>query len=142
MAYTQSRWKLDALLPSNDETDVKNALSVFEKKVKKVEGWRKKLKATLPVKTFLTALKDYEDLQWEANRIGAFAQLQFSADTQNQAALAFMAQIEELLAQSQNRILFFSLWWKALDNTNAKRLMKAAGDLRYWLEEMRHFKPH
>jgi len=142
MTYTQTRWKLDVLLPSNDETDVKKALSVFEKKVKKVEGWRKKLKATMPVKTFLTALKDYEDLQWEANRIGAFAQLQFSADTQNQAALAFMAQIEELLAQSQNRILFFSLWWKEVDNTNAKRLMKAAGDLRYWLEEMRHFKPH
>ncbi len=42
----------------------------------------------------------------------------------------------------ENRTLFFSLWWKDLDDANADRLMAASGDYRYWLEEMRHFKPH
>src|SRR6185369_17189094 len=32
--------------------------------------------------------------------------------------------------------------WKELDDRNAERLMSAAGDYRYYLEEMRHFKPH
>ena len=41
-----------------------------------------------------------------------------------------------------NRTLFFSLWWKALDDANAARLMQDAGDFTYWLEEMRHFKPY
>ncbi|HET9905331.1 MAG TPA: M3 family oligoendopeptidase, partial [Anaerolineales bacterium] len=36
----------------------------------------------------------------------------------------------------------FSLWWKDLDAENAERLMSASGDYRYYLEEMRHFKPH
>jgi oligoendopeptidase F len=42
----------------------------------------------------------------------------------------------------ENRTLFFSLWWKDLQDAAAERLMSAAGDYRYWLEEMRHFKPH
>jgi oligoendopeptidase F len=81
-------------------------------------------------------------MQWEGNRLSAFAGLWFSEDTQNQAAFSFLAKTEDLLARAQNRTLFFSLWWKGLDNTHARRLMKAAGDTRYWLEEMRHFKPH
>jgi len=42
----------------------------------------------------------------------------------------------------ENRVLFFSLWWKELDDENAKRLMDASGDYQYYLEEIRHFKPH
>jgi oligoendopeptidase F len=42
----------------------------------------------------------------------------------------------------QNRTLFFSLWWKDLDEKDAQRFMEASGDYRYYLEEMRHFKPH
>ena len=46
------------------------------------------------------------------------------------------------MAEMQNQILFFELWWKQLDDANADRLMQAAGDYRYWLEEMRHFKKY
>jgi oligoendopeptidase F len=46
------------------------------------------------------------------------------------------------MAGYENRTLFFSLWWKALEDAAAERLMAAAGDLSYWLQEMRHFKPH
>ncbi len=31
---------------------------------------------------------------------------------------------------------------KTWTTANAERLMAGAGDYRYWLEEMRHFKPH
>jgi len=142
MPYTQTRWKLDALVPSAEGPEVQKALKAFERRVKKVEAWRAKLKPSLPVAAFLALLKDYEAMQRESTRVGAFAQLRFAADTQDQSALAFLGQIQQLLAQAQNRTLFFPLWWRKLDNANAKRLMKASGDLRYWLEEMRHFKPH
>src|SRR5690606_10135944 len=32
--------------------------------------------------------------------------------------------------------------WKDLRDDQAQRLMQDSGDYRYWLEEMRHFKPH
>jgi len=142
MSYSLSRWKLDALLPSADESAVQQALALFEKRLRKVESWRKKLKPTLSAKMFQSLLADYEAMQAESARLGAFAQLRFAADTQDQAALAFMGQMEQRLTEARNRTLFVSLWWKGLDNTRARRLMKVSGDLRYWLEEMRHLKPH
>ncbi len=142
MTYTLSRWKLNALLPSADKADVEKAIKAFERKVKKVEGWRKRLKAAIAAKDFLALLKDYEAMRIDSAKLNYFAGLRFSADTQDQTALALLRQVEQLMAEAQNRLLFFELWWKALDEKNADRLMKAAGDLRYWLEEMRHFKPH
>jgi oligoendopeptidase F len=142
MSYSQTRWKLDALLPSAEGPEVEKALKAFERKVKKVEGWRAKLKPSMPLKAFLTLLKDYEAMQKEIIRLNAFAQLRFAADTQDQAVLAFLGQMQQRLALAQNRTLFFTLWWRKLDHANAKRLMKSSGDLRYWLEEMRHFKPY
>ena len=142
MPYQQTRWKLDALLPGDGQALVDQALAVFEKKVKGMERWRAKLKATLPVKDFLALLKDYEAMLQAGLRVYAYAQLKFSENTQDQAALALVMKADQVFAQAQNRVLFFSLWWKGLDDRRAARLMAAAGDLRYWLEEMRHFKPH
>src|SRR3972149_3643536 len=142
MPYHQTRWKLDALLPSHEGPEAEKALKALERKVKKVEGWRKKLKAAMPAKSFVILLDDYESMIYDMHRPYGYAGLKFSEDTQNQSALVFMSKIQQLYADVQNRTLFFSLWWKALDNVNAKRLMKMAGDRRYWLEEMRHFKPH
>jgi oligoendopeptidase F len=42
----------------------------------------------------------------------------------------------------ENRLLFFSLWWKDLDAEPAQRLMAASGDYAYYLEALRHFKPY
>ena len=54
MPYEPTRWTLDALIPSADPAAIDQALTAFEKKVKKVEGWRKKLKPTLAVADFDT----------------------------------------------------------------------------------------
>jgi oligoendopeptidase F len=77
-----------------------------------------------------------------ANRIADFAGLSFSADTQDQAVQAFQSDVDSRMAVITNRTLFFSLWWKGLEEAEAERLMAVSGDYRYWLEEMRHFKPH
>jgi oligoendopeptidase F len=90
----------------------------------------------------MAIVKKMEALQVQGYRLYGFAGLGFSANTQDQAALSLMGRVEQFMAEMGNRTLFFSLWWKALDETNAARLMQAAGDYSYWLEEMRHFKPH
>jgi tetratricopeptide (TPR) repeat protein len=50
--------------------------------------------------------------------------------------------MEKLLTEMQNRALFFSLWWKQLDDGSAARLLAVSGDNRYHLESLRRFKPH
>jgi len=77
-----------------------------------------------------------------SSRLLGFAGLWFYGDTQDQDAQALQAQIEQFLVGLQNKTLFFSLWWKGLDQQTADRLMAASGDLKYWLEEMRHYTPH
>ena len=91
---------------------------------------------------FLDVVRASEETTRIVNKLYSFAGLSFAADTQDQAAQTLMGRIEQFAAEMQNRTLFFSLWWKDVDDQNAKRLMDAAGDYRYYLEEMRHFKPH
>jgi oligoendopeptidase F len=74
------------------------------------------------------------------SRLYGFAQLAFAADTQDQAAQAQVARVDQFQAEISNQTLFFNLWWKALDDENAARLLKASGDFRYWLVAMRNFK--
>jgi len=37
--------------------------------------------------------------------------------------------------------MFFKLWWKSLDDGMAEKLIRFAGDYRYWLEKLRLQKP-
>ncbi len=54
----------------------------------------------------------------------------------------FEGRMEQLLTDVQNRVLFFTLWWKGLDDEPAERLLAASGDNAYYLESLRRFKPH
>jgi oligoendopeptidase F len=114
----------------------------LEAKVTAFETRREQLSEQISASAFMEIVRQLEDLNRLAYRIFAFASLRFYADTQDQTAQTFLARTEQFMAEMQNRILYFSLWWKDLSEEAAERLMKEAGDYRYWLEEMRHFKPH
>jgi oligoendopeptidase F len=142
LAYQSTRWSLSDLFESQTSPDMQAALVELEALVAQFEAHRPSLQAEISTEAFLSVVKDYEAINHLARRIYSFAGLSFSADTQDQAIQAFMARIDQIVAELENRSLFFSLWWKALDEANAERLMASVGDYRYWLEEMRHFKPH
>jgi len=140
--YEQSRWSLNDLFPSSDSKELKRALGSLEKLVKDFESRRDELKNDLHTAVFIEIIKELEEITKLIQRIGGFADLWFTEDTQDQSAQAMVAKIEQLSAEVSNRVLFFSIWWKSLDDKNAKKLMKGTGDYLYWLEEMRHFKPY
>ena len=142
LPFTQTRWSLADLFPSPDGEEMKSAFTDVEAKVTDFEATRSLLDAQIDPGLFINLVRQGESISRLVYRIGAYAALWFSEDTQNQAAQNFQARVDQFVASVQNRILFFSLWWKALDDADADRLMEGAGDYRYWLEEMRHFKPH
>jgi oligoendopeptidase F len=76
------------------------------------------------------------------SRLGSYAYLKFTEDTQDQAAQTFQARTHQLGAEIDNRTMFFKLWWKGLDDSEAETLMDAAGDNRYWLEAVRLERPY
>jgi oligoendopeptidase F len=142
MTFTQSPWSLSDLFPAQDSPEMKSAFDELDIKVVEFEALRPSLSPTMPQAAFLDAIHLFEAISRLANRIVDFAGLRFSADTQDQVIQAFQSDVESRMAIITNRTLFFSLWWKSLEEPAAERLMAISGDYSYWLEEMRHFKPH
>ncbi|MFN8405087.1 MAG: M3 family oligoendopeptidase [Anaerolineales bacterium] len=142
MAYKIKKWNLDELFTGFDSPELNAAFDNVEEQVASFEGVRNKLKSDIDPETFLEVVRASEATSKIVNRIYAFAGLSFAEDTQNQNAQSLMGRVQQFAAEMQNRVLFFSLWWKDVDEAYAERLMSASGDYRYYLEEMRHFKPH
>ena len=142
MTYTQTKWSLDDLYPGFNTPELESAFDAIEEQVTSFEGLRSNLTPDMPADRFLDVVRASEQMTRVAIKVSSFAGLAFSADTQDQAALSLQARVQQFLADMENRVLFFDLWWKDLDDENAKRLMETSGDYRYYLEEMRNFKPH
>jgi oligoendopeptidase F len=142
MAYAPTKWNLGELYPSFASPELQVAFDNVEEQVLSFEGVRGKLNPDLDPNQFMEFVRASEATARLINKIYGFIGLSFAADTQDQTAQTYMARVQQFAAHMQNRVLFFSLWWKELDDHNAERLMNAAGDYRYYLEEIRHFKPH
>ncbi|NJC97538.1 MAG: M3 family oligoendopeptidase [Anaerolineae bacterium] len=142
MAYTQTRWNLSELFPGFESPELQGAFDNVEEQVTSFEGVRNKLNPDMDTETFLEVVRASEAMTRIVNKVYAFAGLSFRADTQDQTAQTYLARVQQFAAEIQNRTLFFSLWWKDLDDANAGRLMSGAGDYRYYLEAMRNFKPY
>ncbi len=142
MAFTQSPWKLTDLFPAPDSAELESAFSELEKQVAEFEQFRSDLNPDIDAEHFMDILARSEKTTRLAHRVYGFAGLMFAADTQNQTAMALMGRVQQFFAELQNRTLFFTLWWKDLDDATAKRLMAISGDYRYYLEALRLYKPH
>ena len=140
--YAQKRWSLGDIYPSDKGPEIKADFKKIEELTAEFEKYRALLKEDISEKDFLKIIQALEQIHRIGAKLGSYAGLWFSADTQDQGALSLMARTEQLSADLGNRTLFFGLWWKELPEAAAARLMKNSGDYRYWLEEMRHFKPH
>ena len=142
LSYEISRWSLGDLFPAYDSEEMKAGFAGVESRVADFESQRENLNAEISSTDFMALVHHVEEISQLISRFGYFAGLWYTEDTQNQAAQNFQARVDQFGAEIQNRILFFNLWWKSLDNDSAARLMKDAGDYSYWLEEIRNFKPH
>lgn len=142
MAYALTKWNLGELFLGFESPELQGAFDNVEEQVASFEGVRNKLNPDMDKETFLEVVRASEATTRIVNKIYAFTGLSFSSDTQDQTAQTYMARVQQFVAEMQNRTLFFSLWWKELDEANAARLMSDAGDYRYYLEAMRNFKPY
>ena len=142
ITYQKSRWSLDDLFPGYDSPEIKNAFEKIDSLVAGFESRREELDPEMPAADFMQLVEQLEEIAREQYLVYGYANLWFTENTQNQEAQNLMARVDQFMAEMQNRTLFFSLWWKSLEDDQAERLMEGSGDYNYWLEEMRHFKPH
>ena len=140
--FEQSGWTLEALLPAHEGAALEHELAELEQQVAQFEASRECLSPEMSIETFLELMRLSEAITATLSRLTAYAHLWFSQDTQSQKALGFLGRMEQLSTEVQNRLLFFSLWWKGLEEEPARRLTAASGDYAYYLESLRRFKPY
>lgn len=141
-AYQLTPWSLADLFPSHDGPEIEAAFTELEKLATDFEEFREKLTPDIDFEDFMDAIKVLEKGAEMGSVLSTYPGLWFAADTQSQDAQALYARVQQFIAKVQNQTLFFSLWWKELDDQKAEELMSLSDGYRYWLEEMRHFKPH
>lgn len=136
------RWSLQELFPSSDGPEMLRAFKELDRRMAALEKKRKQLTPRIASAAFLAWLKDLEDVRSLARRVASYAELWFSENTQDTAAMTFYGNTEQRLAELENRLLFFSTWWKELPKDAAQRLLARSGPYRYFLEQVRRFRPH
>lgn len=136
--YQLSGWDLSELKPAQ----LQQAYREIETKTKQVERWRSRLTNSISSSDFLSLLNSLEELQILNSKLGVYAQLWFAEDSGNQQASALLSQVESFLTAMNNRLLFFSLWFKQLPEKEARRLIDSGGKYRYFLEKMYKSKPY
>lgn len=140
-----SRWTLTELLPDPHGDGAAERLRRLDETVSELEGWRRRLAADMGRDDFRQALALYESLIEQMSELSAYGSLWFSEDTQSREAQRFRNRIQQVLTGVENRILFFELWWKALDSDAAERLLPTAdesADERHFLRDLRRFRPY
>ncbi len=140
--HKPQRWTLEALLPDPATPEMEQFFHEVEARMAVFEALRDRLAADMDEALFLEMLEAYEHLYADSSRLTAYAFLWFSENTTDQAALAFRNRVQQFTADLQNRMLFFDLWWKTLADDAATRLMAHTGDVCYYLETLRNFRPH
>ncbi len=140
--YKLGSWNLDELFPSPDSPEVDQAFKQLETYADDFDGWREKLTADMDYEDFMDCIVIQEKNARVLARLFQYAYLNYTGDTQDQNAQAFVGKVQQFDADIENRTLFFSLWWKSLDEEASERLLKDTGDYEYWLRNMRNFKPY
>ncbi len=140
--YAQTPWSLKDLYEGFDDPRYQAAFDEIRAGVENFQAYREQLSPDISEDLFISIITAYEHFYRLASRLDGFAQLSFAEDTQDQAAQAAVAKVDQFKAEMSNQTLFFNLWWKGLDDKNAQRLLDAAGDFRYWLVTMRNFKDY
>ena len=138
--FTQAPWSLKDLYEGFDDPNYQAAFEEVKGGVEKFQAYREQLKPDISEELFISIITEYEHFYRLMSRLNGFTQLAFTANTQDEKAQAEVARVDQFLAEMGNKTLFFSLWWKALDDENANRLLAVSGDFRYWLVTIRNFK--
>lgn len=136
-----TRWSLHDLLAEPATQTLDEIFSKLEQALVEFEALRESLTSELPSQAFKKMLAGLESINALTGRIEAYADLLLTEDTQNPAALNLRDRVDQVLADSNNRVLFFDLWFKDLPDEAANRLIEHSGDLRYFLKALRQFKP-
>ncbi len=136
--YQLGMWDLSELAKNPKSPAFQKQIQELENQAKKFEKIKSKLDPKMSSKKFMEMLSQVEGISEKMSKIGGYASLSYSSDTQSDEATSLMTRMSKLGSDISNKILFFDLWWKTqVDEKNANRLIKEAGELSEYLAHKR-----
>mgnify|MGYP001348538402 CR=1 FL=1 len=136
--YKKGIWDLDDLVKNPTRQTFDKKINEIQRQSEKFAKNKSQLKPNMSSKKFLQILHEIEDITEKASKVGGYAGLKFSENTQSDEATALLNRISQFGSTIENKMLFFDLWWKKqVDEKNAKRLIKDAGELSDYLRYKR-----
>jgi oligoendopeptidase F len=134
MRHELGKWNLDELIKNPTRTIFDQKLAKIESNAKRFEKNKKSLNSKVSSGKFLRLLHDIENITEKSSVIGGYASLRYSENTQSDEATSLLTRINKFGSDIENRLLFFDLWWKIqVDEKNARRLIKSAGQFSEYL---------
>jgi oligoendopeptidase F len=132
--YELGKWDLDELAKNPNRKIITKKLAKIESDAKRFERIKKSLNPKISSGKFLRLLHDIENITIKSSMIGGYASLRYSENTQSDEATSLLTRVTKFGSDIENRLLFFDLWWKReIDEKNAKRLIKSAGQFSEYL---------
>ena len=141
-AYNQERWNLKGLLKTHKGSEFEKILKSIDEEVKIFEGYRKELCSDISAERVVEITKHMEKISVEISKISSYSYMLFSTNTKSQDAITFKDKIIQHLTELGNKTIFFSLWFKSLDENDSKRIINSSGEYKYFFEKLRLRKDH
>lgn len=137
-------WNLSDLYPSPDS----EKLSGDRKKlVDTADAFASKYRGTIEGCTdthLQQALKDYEVIIDLIYKLGSYAHLIWSTNTEDPKLGKLLQEMSELSSEISQKLVFFELEWLAVSEEDAEKLINSEklASFRHHLKSSRKFKPH
>jgi len=140
LEYKLDKWDLSDLVKDPKSPAFQRQIKELEILAKNFEKIKSKLNPKISSDEFKIIVRKVEEISEKISRVGGYASLSYSANTQSDEATSLMTKMSKLGSEISNKILFFDLWWKTeIDDKNAKRLIKDSGELSEYLSHKRLF---
>ena len=100
--------------------------------------------ADLSAEEHAESLKEYEEIVQIAGKIGSYAQLKWSTNTEDPALGKLLQEARELGSEISQTLVFYSVEWLKVSDEEADKLIKnpVLGKWKHYLETSRLYKPH
>ena len=137
-------WRLEDLYESISDEKIEKDLATARKKALEIKQKYAGHIAELDAKGLFELVKALEEVSEILGKIGAYAYLNFSINTEDPTAGAFLQKIKEETSHISKELVFFELEWANLDDEKAIPLLKdkTLSHYEHYLRSIRRYRPH
>jgi len=137
-------WDLSDLYSSVDDPAFENDKEKVRTLANRFSEKYKGRVADLSAKEHAESLVEYEEIVQIAGKLGSFAQLKWSTNTEDPALGKLLQEARELGSEISQTLVFFSVEWLKIDDEKAQELIESPelAGWKHYLETSRLYKPH